>query len=137
MASGCPLNIKLMNQPNKLEMLHNIGLSNIKHLNTLTYWSNLSVTKKIKCCEYGPRGCIHNTPFSSKLINVNKKLVLYCTRLKRPPRIKHFSLSGKFVNYKEKSVVNISPGTVFTTHYFLILVNDPNCLSLSGFSTLV
>jgi hypothetical protein len=33
--------------------------------NTLAYYAHLQVTKRIKCCEYGSWGHIHNTSFSS------------------------------------------------------------------------
>jgi hypothetical protein len=39
----------------------------------------LKVTEKIKCCEYGPLVCIHNTSFSSKRTNGFNKLQCYIT----------------------------------------------------------
>ncbi len=40
---------------NKLECLYLSSLSNLVLCNTLFYWACLLVTKKIKCCEYGPK----------------------------------------------------------------------------------
>ncbi len=33
---------------------------------------------------------------------------------------KHSSLLGSFISYKEKNVVNMAPGAVFTMLYFLL-----------------
>jgi hypothetical protein len=41
--------------------------------NNLAYCVHSQVTKKLRCCEYGCRGHIHNTTFSLKLSNGPKK----------------------------------------------------------------
>ncbi len=41
-------------RPNKLECFTMASLSNLVLCNTLTYWADTKVTKKMRCCEYGP-----------------------------------------------------------------------------------
>ncbi len=43
--------------PNKLLCLPLASLPCLVLCNTLAYWANLEVTKKIKCCEYDPEFC--------------------------------------------------------------------------------
>jgi hypothetical protein len=50
------------------------SLSSLTLWNSLAYWADSSVTKKIKCFEYGSWDGIHNTLFSSKLTNRPNKL---------------------------------------------------------------
>jgi hypothetical protein len=81
-----------MNGPHKLECYIIIGCKGftsastpnelecwrgLRGTNTPAYWPNLKVTKKMKCCEYGPWCCIHNTLFSSKYMNGPLKLKCY------------------------------------------------------------
>ncbi len=76
--------------------------------------------KKFESCEYDPWGCIHNTSFSSELMNRLNKLVLYHNRLARLASDKHSSLLGLFVKLCRKlRVVNMTPGAVVITPQFL------------------
>ncbi len=60
--------------PNKLECCIMRGQKQLKATNTLDYWANLQLTKKMKWCEYDTMCCIHNTLFFSKLTNGSNKL---------------------------------------------------------------
>ncbi len=51
-----------------------VTLSSLVFVNTLAYQAHSLVTKKIMCCEYGPRGCNHNTSYSTQLTNQPNKL---------------------------------------------------------------
>jgi hypothetical protein len=46
-----------------------LGWKGLLGTSTLAYWSHSYVVKKINCCEYNTTGYIHNTSFTSKLIN--------------------------------------------------------------------
>jgi len=46
--------LELTNEPNKLELYIALGWKGFSGSNTLAYWVNPKVTKKKKCCEYGP-----------------------------------------------------------------------------------
>ncbi len=75
-----------MNRPNKLECLCLASLYARAKCNTLAYWAHSWVMNKMKCCEYDSgfliypniMGCIHNTFFSSKLMNMPNKLECLC-----------------------------------------------------------
>ncbi len=43
-----------MNAPNKLECYITLGCKGLPALNTVSYWVQSKVRKKIKCCEYKP-----------------------------------------------------------------------------------
>ncbi len=51
----------LTNGPNKLDRYITLTLKTLPGTNTFSYWVHLKVTKKMKCCKYGPSVCIHNT----------------------------------------------------------------------------
>jgi hypothetical protein len=57
-------------------------------VSTLAYWAYLSIMNKIKCCEYGPWGCIRKTLFATH----QWAGVLHYTRLQRLDRDKHSTL---------------------------------------------
>jgi hypothetical protein len=59
----------------------------------------------MRCCEYGPRGLIHNTYFLLNLHIGSKTRVLHYNKLKRPPSDKRYRLFGAFVSYKENEVL--------------------------------
>jgi hypothetical protein len=67
-----------MNGPNKLECYITILEKLAK--NRLAYLAHTYITKKIKCCEYSPCDYIHNTSFSSQLMNGPNKLECYITQ---------------------------------------------------------
>ncbi len=55
----------------------------------------------MKCYEYSPWACNHNTSFSLKLTNGPNKICYIYTKLERLDKHKHTSLLGPFVSYKE------------------------------------
>jgi len=57
--------LSLMNRLNELECNITLSLKSLSGRNTLAYWVHLKVTKKVKCCENGSWGDIHNTTFYS------------------------------------------------------------------------
>ncbi len=50
-----------MNETNKLERYITLGWKGLLGTDILAYSIHSEVTKKIKCCEYSPRGRIYNT----------------------------------------------------------------------------
>jgi hypothetical protein len=52
--------LKLKNDPNKLECFITLGWRGFPLTNTLGYWTNLWVKKKMKCCEYDTCIVKHN-----------------------------------------------------------------------------
>ncbi len=56
------------NRPNKLECYIKHGWKGLPVTNTLSYWSNSKVTKKKKCCEYGPRSLLAGCWTYSKIV---------------------------------------------------------------------
>jgi hypothetical protein len=63
-----------MHGPYKLECLSLAGLSNLLQCSTLPYWAHSQCTKKMKCCEYGPKDHIHSALFSFYLMHGPCKL---------------------------------------------------------------
>ncbi len=51
-----------MGSPSKLECFALTSISSQVEYNTLAYWAHSQATKKMKCCEYGPR-CQHYKMF--------------------------------------------------------------------------
>jgi hypothetical protein len=60
--------------------------------------------QKMRSCEYGPWGHIHDTNFLCNLQIGPKARVLHYTKIKRLPSDKHSSLFGTFINYEENEV---------------------------------
>jgi hypothetical protein len=58
-----------MNGPIQQEHLSLASLFSLVKVKTLAYWADSLVTKNMMSCEYGPKGGIHKTSFSSKLMN--------------------------------------------------------------------
>ncbi len=94
-------------KPSKLKCYTSLKVLTLT--NTVTYWTNLKVMKKTKCCECGPWDCIHNTSFCSQHTNWSDKLERYNTpdwkgspqsclqtsaRLEQPAREKYSGLSA-------------------------------------------
>jgi hypothetical protein len=71
----------------------------------------------MKCCEYDPRGHIHNTSFSSKFKNEPNKLVLHYAMLERFTTRKHSSLMDPFVSYEENEVLWIQPHGPYSQNF--------------------
>jgi hypothetical protein len=51
-----------------------MGLSSLFLSSTVTYGAHLYITKKMKSCEFGTLGCIHNTSFYLYIMNGPEKL---------------------------------------------------------------
>ncbi len=68
-----------MNGHNKRDCYISLGWKGFPLTNTLANWEHSQVTKKMKCCEYGPWYHIHNTSFSLSLMNGPKRLECYIT----------------------------------------------------------
>jgi hypothetical protein len=71
------LPLQLTNGPNKTEGCITLGWKGLPETKILAYWVNLSVIKKMKFGECGPRVCIHNIKFSLQLTNGPIKLDCY------------------------------------------------------------
>jgi hypothetical protein len=67
-------------RPIKLECYITLGQIGLVGKTALAYWSYSQVLKKMKCCEYVPWNCIHNTWFSSELIIGPVKLECFITQ---------------------------------------------------------
>ncbi len=65
---------ELTDGPNKLECYIKLGWKGLPITNTLIYYACFM---SMKCCEYEPRNCIHNTSFSSELTNGPNRLECY------------------------------------------------------------
>jgi hypothetical protein len=63
------------------------------------------MTKKMKCCQYGPIGRIQNTSFSLYLTNGPNKLVGVPSKPLQPSVMQHFRLLGPFVSDEENKVL--------------------------------
>ncbi len=61
--------LKLANGFDEPKCQITLGWKGLSVTNAVAYWVHSYVTKKMKCCEYGPWDPIQNTSFSLKLVN--------------------------------------------------------------------
>ncbi len=64
--------------------------------NALAYWAYLLVMKKMRCFEYDPKECSHNTSFFIL------KVVLNCTKLERLASLANIGLHYKALQHSIK-----------------------------------
>jgi hypothetical protein len=89
--------LQLNNEANKPVLNYRKAEKLCKFKNTLAFWPHSYVMRKMNCCEYGPRYCIHNNLFSSQLISGPNKQECYITKgWKGFARDKNSSLLGPF-----------------------------------------
>ncbi len=98
-----------MNGPNKLECYTTLGWKCLPGPNTVAYCTLLKVTQKMMCCEYDSRSLIHNTLFSSQLMNGPNKLECYTTLgWKCLPGPNTLAYWDHYKLWKKRTVMNIT-----------------------------